>query len=43
MESGTIDATQLLDIIHAADAPVICETPDPAADMRWLHQRLTPT
>jgi deoxyribonuclease IV len=41
MESGTIDPTLILDVIRAAGAPVICETPDPAADIRWLRARLT--
>jgi deoxyribonuclease IV len=41
MESGTIDPTLILDVIRAAGAPVICETPDPAADIRWLRARLS--
>ena len=41
MESGTIDPTLILDVIRAAGAPVICETPGPAADIRWLRARLT--
>jgi deoxyribonuclease-4 len=38
--SGTIDPLVLLDVVRAAGAPVICETPDPAADIRWLRQHL---
>jgi deoxyribonuclease-4 len=38
--SGTIDPLVLLDVVRAAGAPVICETPDPAADVRWLRQHL---
>ena len=41
MESGTIDPALILDVIRAAGAPVICETPDPAADIRRLRARLT--
>jgi deoxyribonuclease-4 len=40
MESGTIDPTLLAAVIRAAGAPVICETPDPAADIRWLRAHL---
>jgi deoxyribonuclease IV len=40
IESGTIDPSQLLDVVRAAAAPVICETPDPAADVRYLRQHL---
>jgi deoxyribonuclease-4 len=42
MESGTIDPAQLADAIRAAGAPAICETPDPAADIRWLREHLGP-
>jgi deoxyribonuclease IV len=41
IESGTIDPALLLDVIRAAGAPVISETPDPAADIRWLRQHLS--
>jgi deoxyribonuclease IV len=41
LESGTIDPALILDVIRAAGAPVICETPDPAADIRWLRARLS--
>src|SRR5271155_1082700 len=40
LESGTIDPALILDVIRAAGAPVICETPDPASDIRWLRARL---
>jgi len=37
MEQGTIDPAVLADLVRAAGAPVICETPDPAADIDWLR------
>jgi deoxyribonuclease-4 len=40
LESGTIDAALIVDVIRAAGAPVICETPDPGTDIRWLHRHL---
>ncbi len=40
LESGTIDPALILDVVRAAGAPVICETPDPATDIRWLRQQL---
>ena len=40
MENGTIDPTLLVDLIRAAATPVICETPDPATDIRWLRAQL---
>lgn len=43
VESGTIDPALLLDVVRAAGAPVISETPDPAADIRWLRHHLTST
>jgi deoxyribonuclease-4 len=36
LESGTIDPELILGVIRAAGAPVICETPDPEADVAWL-------
>ncbi len=39
LESGQIDPAQLVGVVRAAGATVICETPDPAADMRWLRAR----
>jgi deoxyribonuclease-4 len=40
LETGTIDPGLILDVVRAAGAPVICETPDPGADIRWLRERL---
>jgi deoxyribonuclease IV len=40
VETGQIDPAQLLDVVRAAGAPVISETPDPGADIRWLRQHL---
>jgi deoxyribonuclease-4 len=40
MEKGTIDPALLVELIRAAGAPVICETPDPATDIRWLRAHL---
>jgi deoxyribonuclease-4 len=40
IETGQIDPAQLLDVVRAAGAPVISETPDPGADIRWLRQHL---
>ena len=40
IESGTIEPGLLLDVVRAAGADVICESPDPKADIGWLRQRL---
>src|SRR5215472_13673434 len=40
LNSGTIDPAVIVSVIQAAGAPVICETPDPAADVRWLRTQL---
>jgi len=40
IDTGQIDPAQLLDVVRAAGAPVISETPDPGADLRWLRQHL---
>jgi deoxyribonuclease IV len=40
LESGTIDPAAIVAVVQAAGAPVICETPDAAADVRWLRSRL---
>lgn len=44
LEHGTIDPKLLVEVVRAAGAPVICETPDEedgqAADIRWLRQQL---
>jgi deoxyribonuclease IV len=37
---GTIDPAQLIGVIRGAGAPVVCETADPAADIRWLREHL---
>jgi deoxyribonuclease IV len=41
-DSGTIDPAVLLDVVRAAGAPVICETPEAgiAADIGWLRDKL---
>jgi deoxyribonuclease IV len=41
LESGQIDPALILDVVRAAGAPLICETPDPAVDMAWLRARLS--
>jgi deoxyribonuclease-4 len=41
IESGTIDPALLLEVVGAAGAPIICETPDAPADVRWLRARLS--
>jgi deoxyribonuclease-4 len=42
LDSGTIDRAVLLDVVRAAGAPVICETPGSglAADIAWLSDNL---
>jgi deoxyribonuclease-4 len=41
-DKGTIDKTVLLDVVRAAGAPVICETPEAglASDIHWLQASL---
>src|SRR5579863_1897041 len=41
-DSGTIDPQALLDVVRAAGAPVVCETPETglAADIAWLRDRV---
>ena len=41
-DSGTIDPAVLLDMVRAAGAPVVCETPETglAADIGWLRDKL---
>ena len=41
LESGTIDPGLIVDVVRAAGAPVVCETPDPASDIRWLRSQLS--
>jgi deoxyribonuclease IV len=40
-DSGTIDPQALLDVVRAAGAAVVCETPETglAADITWLQER----
>jgi deoxyribonuclease-4 len=40
LTGGTIDPEMLLAVLRAADAPAVCETPDPASDIRWLREHL---
>src|ERR1700722_4160690 len=40
LESGQIDPGQIVDVIRAAGATVICETPNPGDDVRWLRGQL---
>ena len=42
-ESGTIDPQSLLDVVRAAGAPVVCETPEAglATDIGWLRDHLS--
>jgi deoxyribonuclease-4 len=41
-DSGTIDPAVLLDVVRAAGAPVVCETPETglAADIGWLRDHV---
>jgi deoxyribonuclease-4 len=42
LERGTIDPKLIADVVRAAGADVVCETPDDgqAADIRWLRDQL---
>ena len=40
LHSGTIDPGVIVSVLQAAGSPVICETPDPWADVRWLRGQL---
>ncbi len=40
LESGQIEPKLLVEIARTAGATVICETPDPGIDVRWLRQQL---
>src|SRR5712691_7864334 len=40
LASGQIDPALIVAVIRAAGSPVVCETPDPAADIRWLRAQL---
>ncbi len=41
MEAGEIDPAVLVSVVRDAGATAICETPDAAADMRWLRAKLS--
>jgi deoxyribonuclease-4 len=41
LESGEIDPALLVEVVRSAGATAICETPDPAADIRWLQAKLS--
>src|SRR5579871_5549974 len=40
-DAGTIDPQALVDVVRAAGAPVVCETPEPGliADIAWLRDQ----
>jgi deoxyribonuclease IV len=40
LEAGQIDPALIVGVVRAAGAPVVCETPDPVADMAWLRGQL---
>jgi deoxyribonuclease-4 len=40
LADGVIDPALLLDVVRASGAPAVCETPDPAGDIRWLREQL---
>lgn len=40
LTKGTIDPSLIVSVVQAAGANVICETPDPAADVTWLRTQL---
>jgi deoxyribonuclease-4 len=40
LESGQIDPALLVGVVRSAGAPAVCETPDPATDIRWLREQL---
>jgi deoxyribonuclease IV len=40
IEDGQIDPALIVDVVRAAGATAICETPDPGADIRWLRARV---
>jgi deoxyribonuclease-4 len=40
LESGQIDPALIVGVVRSAGAPVVCETPDPATDIRWLREQL---
>ena len=40
LTKGTIDPVLIVDVVRAAGAPLVCETPDPGPDIRWLREQL---
>jgi deoxyribonuclease-4 len=40
LAAGQIDPALIVDVVRSAGSPVVCETPDPAADIRWLRAQL---
>ncbi len=40
LRSGTIEVAELVEVVRAAGAPVICETPTAADDVRWLRTQI---
>ena len=40
LNAGHIDPDTLVDVVRSAGTTAICETPDAAADMRWLREQL---
>jgi deoxyribonuclease-4 len=40
LTAGTIDPALIVDVVRAASAPLVCETPDPGPDIRWLREQL---
>jgi deoxyribonuclease-4 len=41
LTSGTIEPALITDVVRAANATVVCETPDPGTDIRWLRDQLS--
>ncbi len=41
LASGQIDPALLVEVVRSAGATAICETPDAAADVRWLRAKLS--
>ena len=40
LTAGTIDPALIVDVVRAAGAPLVCETPDPGPDISWLRGQL---
>jgi deoxyribonuclease IV len=40
LEGGQIDPELLVEVVRSAGATAVCETPDPAEDIRWLEGQL---